>query len=140
MAPRRPLKRARLLQTLLAVGDATEMAVAVMQVARFLPLITASVAAFRSVVVRARVYRALHVENALIFCEDEFALSDHKFFARLYQVINFVQRVPNCAVSKAGFFERGWRRLDYHTLLERLLEHILVPDQFGEILDLTLLI
>ena len=116
------------------------MAVAVVQVARFLPFFAAGVATFRGVMVRAWVNWSLHVEYALIFIEDKFALSDHEFFAVFDQDVHFVQRVPDCTVAQAFFLERRWRSLDYHTLVESLLEHILVPDQFGQILDFTLLI
>ena len=140
MAPCRPLERARLLQALLAIRDTTEMTVAVVQITRFFPFFTASVATIRGVVIRTWVNWPLHIEYALIFIEDEFTLSDHELFTVFDQDVHFVERVSDCTVAQACFFEWGWCSLDYHTLLESLLKDILVSDQFGQILDFTLLI
>ena len=74
------------------------MAMAVRQIACFLPLFTASIATVWSVAVRLWVNWSFHIENFLILNEDEFAVSDHKFAAVFDQNINFVERMTDGAI------------------------------------------
>ena len=116
------------------------MAMAVRQIACFLPLFVASIATVRRVAVQLRVYWTLHKENFLVLKEDEFTVSDHKFAAFIDQNIDFVEGVSDSAIFEIRRLgPRGWR-LNVQTLIERLVEDVFVPDQLGQVLNLILLI
>ena len=116
------------------------MAMALRQIACFLPLFAASIATVRSVAKGLRIYWTLHKEDVLILNEDEFTVSDKKFAAVFDQNIDFVERVADSAISEIRRLRlRGWR-LNIPTLIECLVEDVFVPDQLGQVLNLILLI
>ena len=84
-----------LLQTLFAIRVATELTVTVLEIRGFLPRITARVAPLRSVVIVARIERALHKEDALSLNELVLFFTDAEGARRFNKHIHFVKRVPD---------------------------------------------
>ena len=69
------------------------MTVTVVQVAGPPPLLTTCVAPFRCVMILILTDRLLHSENALVFVEEIFTVSDHELSARLQQGVDLVMYI-----------------------------------------------